>query len=166
MFQTVISTPLGWMVAKANDNAITALQFTDSCEIEIHENKWLLQLKVELNEYFNLSRKDFSLPLAPVGTDFQKSVWNELHKIPYGVTRSYKEQSHVMNKPDAIRAIAAANGRNPIVILIPCHRVVGSNGSMTGYSGGISKKIELLQLEMNNSSEAFFNAKRYSQQLF
>ena len=105
------------------------------------------QLKLQLEEYFSGVRTKFELPLNPQGTDFQKNVWDELLKIPYGKTISYKEQSTRLNNLKAIRAIASANVKNPLMILIPCHRVIGSSGALTGYAGGIRAKEWLLNLE-------------------
>lgn len=101
----------------------------------------------QLAEYFDGERKDFSLPLAPRGTGFQTRVWAALRTIPYGETWSYRQLAESLGSPTAVRAVAAANGRNPISIVIPCHRVVGSNGSLTGYAGGLDRKRFLLERE-------------------
>ena len=105
------------------------------------------QLEKELEEYFEGKRKDFTVPLAPVGTDFQKNVWEILRTIPYGTTRSYQQQADILGNPKAVRAVANANGLNKISIIIPCHRVIGSNGTLTGYGGVIWRKQKLLELE-------------------
>ena len=102
---------------------------------------------LELDEYFNRERKEFDIPLLFVGSDFMKRVWNELLNIPYGTTISYGEQAKRIGNPKAARAVGGANGRNPISIFAPCHRVVGSNGLLTGYGGGIEVKRFLLNLE-------------------
>jgi methylated-DNA-[protein]-cysteine S-methyltransferase len=102
---------------------------------------------VQLSEYFEGKRKTFELELAPEGTDFQKAVWDELTRVPYGSTLSYGELARRIGRADAVRAVGAANGANPIPIVIPCHRVVGSNGSLTGYGGGLDRKKWLLALE-------------------
>lgn len=104
-------------------------------------------LQQELNLYFEGRLKNFATPLDPVGTPFQRQVWRELQSIPYGETRSYKQQAERIGKPQAVRAVAAANGQNKISILIPCHRVIGSNGDLTGYGGGLARKKALLALE-------------------
>jgi O-6-methylguanine DNA methyltransferase len=101
----------------------------------------------QLMEYFNRDRKDFNLSLEIVGTDFQRKVWNELTKIPYGETVSYGELANRMGDKNLMRAVAAANGANPIPIIIPCHRVIGADGSLTGYGGGLEVKQKLLELE-------------------
>ena len=101
----------------------------------------------QLNEYFEGRRKKFDLALQPHGTDFQRSAWESLLRIPYGETRSYLQQAESIRNPRAIRAIGQANSRNPIPIIIPCHRVIGKNGSLTGYAGGLDRKTLLLALE-------------------
>jgi methylated-DNA-[protein]-cysteine S-methyltransferase len=117
-------------------------------------------LKVEsvftqLTEYFNRQRIEFDLPLEIFGTDFQKNVWNELKKIPYGETISYGELANRMGDKNLMRAVAAANGANPIPIIIPCHRVIGADGSLTGYGGGLDVKQKLLELEGSWSLDLF-----------
>lgn len=101
----------------------------------------------QLDEYFAGCRKEFSLPLLPAGTAFQTAAWDELLRIPFGTTVSYGEQARLMGRPDAVRAVAGANGANALSIVIPCHRVVGANGCLTGYAGGIDAKRFLLKLE-------------------
>jgi methylated-DNA-[protein]-cysteine S-methyltransferase len=102
---------------------------------------------VQLEEYFAGARRDFDVPLAPQGTGFQLAAWRALRDIPYGETRSYAAQARAIGRPDAVRAVGAANGRNPISIIVPCHRVVGADGSLTGYGGGIDRKRWLLEHE-------------------
>ncbi len=157
-----METPLGPMYACATSKGICLLEFTDrkmletefkiikkklNADIIYGVNPHLDELKVQLEEYFSAIRKEFSIPLDPIGTDFQKQVWEELALIPYGKTRSYAEQAIALNKPAAIRAIAQANGMNKISILIPCHRVIGSDGKLTGYGGGLWRKKWLLDRE-------------------
>ena len=157
-----IETPLGTMIACANDSGICMLEFSDrkalptelkdistffNANIVQGENKHFEQLENELSEYFDGERKVFEVPLSPVGTDFQKKVWEVLRQIPYGTTRSYQEQANILGKPKAVRAVANANGLNKISIIIPCHRVIGSDGKLTGYGGGIWRKQKLLELE-------------------
>lgn len=103
--------------------------------------------KLQLNEYFKCERSYFDIPLLTIGSDFQKIVWLALLQIPYGKTNTYSELSHQLKNPKAIRAIAAANGANALSIIIPCHRIIGSNGDLIGYAGGIPAKRDLLQLE-------------------
>lgn len=157
-----IETRLGTMIACANENGICMLEFSDRKalptelkEISKHfdanivqgENPHFKTLEKELEEYFEGKLKDFIVPLAPVGTDFQKKVWEILRTIPYGTTRSYQQQADILGNPKAVRAVANANGLNKISIIIPCHRVIGTNGRLTGYSGGIWRKQKLLELE-------------------
>jgi AraC family transcriptional regulator of adaptative response/methylated-DNA-[protein]-cysteine methyltransferase len=159
---TTIETPLGTMLAGANEQGICLLEFSErailnrefsdltrllKAEFEEGENRHFQVLRDELTMYFDGSLKKFEVPLVIAGTEFQKEVWNELLRIPYGTTRSYKEQSVAINKFDAIRAVAAANGANRIAIIIPCHRVIGEDGSLTGYGGGLWRKKWLLDLE-------------------
>lgn len=113
----------------------------------------LQQAKRQMMEYFNGMRKEFSLPLAPDGTAFQKSVWTLLQQIPYGETLSYGALAKMLDRPKAARAVGGACHQNPIVIVIPCHRVIGSNGKLTGFGGGITLKHELLKLESNLSQQ-------------
>ena len=150
------------MLAGATEQGICLLEFTDTDRLN-HEFKDLTELldaeiiegdsnyfdplREQLTSYFDGQRKVFEIPMHIAGTPFQQEVWNELLRIPYGSTRSYKEQSLALNKPDAIRAVAGANGANRVAILIPCHRVIGENGSLTGYGGGLWRKKWLLDLE-------------------
>jgi len=161
-----ISTPLGPMIAGATTEGICFLEFNDRIRLEKEfldlkkllnavmkpgRNEHLNQLETELAEYFEGKRKTFSVPLHTPGNDFSRAVWQSLQQIPYGTTCTYKEQADQMNNPKAIRAIASTNGRNRLAIIIPCHRVIGSNGSMTGYAGGIDKKKWLLKFERSHS---------------
>lgn len=107
----------------------------------------------QLSEYFEGIRQDFDLPLNPKGTDFQKKIWCELTKIPYGETKSYKQIAESVGTPKACRAVGAANNKNPISIVIPCHRVIGSNGNLVGYGGGLHRKEFLLNLEQSASKQ-------------
>jgi AraC family transcriptional regulator of adaptative response/methylated-DNA-[protein]-cysteine methyltransferase len=164
---TSIDTPLGNLLAGATEEGICLLEYTEKerlnasiedlkratkAEVIEGESPYFVPLRKQLTEYFDGSRKVFNLPLILLGTDFQKAVWQELLNIPYGSTRSYKEQSIALNKLDAIRAVASANGANKIAIIIPCHRVIGENGSLTGYGGGLWRKKWLLDLESGQLS--------------
>jgi AraC family transcriptional regulator of adaptative response/methylated-DNA-[protein]-cysteine methyltransferase len=157
-----IETILGTMIACADENGICLLEFSDRkalptelksisayCKANIiqGENPHFETLEQELSEYFEGTRTQFTVPLSPVGTAFQKEVWNILQEIPYGATRSYQEQADILGNPKSVRAVANANGLNKISIIIPCHRVIGSNGQLTGYGGGIWRKQKLLELE-------------------
>lgn len=156
------STPLGPMISIGNDEGIYLLEFaerrmleTELKQLERHfrasilpgTNKHIQDLRVQLNEYFEGKRKKFNVPLKLFGTEFQKKAWNALLTIPYGKTRSYKEQALIINHPTAVRAVGTANGCNRIAIVIPCHRVIGENGKLTGYGGGLWRKKWLLDHE-------------------
>jgi methylated-DNA-[protein]-cysteine S-methyltransferase len=119
------------------------------------EDSKVLNFFSQLREYFNRKRKEFQLPLEIIGTDFQRKVWNELTNIPYGETISYGELANRMGDKNLMRAVAAANGANPIPIIIPCHRVIGTDGSLTGYGGGLDVKQKLLELEGSWSLSLF-----------
>jgi len=167
IYTATIETPMGNMIAGATEQGICLLEFTErailnqefkdlkrllNAEIEEGENKHFSLLRKELKEYFEGKLKKFTVPLVIVGTGFQKTVWQELLRIPYGTTRSYKEQSIAINNREAIRAVGHANGSNRIAIIIPCHRVIGDNGSLTGYGGGLLRKKRLLDLEKGQLS--------------
>lgn len=124
-----------------------------------HKEETLLHRETirQLNEYFERKRTIFELPLLFAGTEFQQKVWQSLLEIPYGKTRSYLELSRLMGDEKAIRAVAAANGANAISIIVPCHRVVGSKGELTGYAGGVRVKQRLLQLEASSQQQALFS---------
>lgn len=115
------------------------------------ETPLLLSAKTQLEEYFAGKRQEFFLPLAPAGTPFQTKVWNALVEIPYGSTATYKDIAQRVDSPKGFRAVGGANNKNPIAIIIPCHRVVGADGSMVGYASGMEHKVFLLELEKNNS---------------
>jgi len=160
------TTPVGPMFACASSEGLCLLDFTDRRGLEAEfknlckhlnavilpgSNPHLDQVQQEIKEYFSAQRRLFAVSLHAPGTVFQKSVWELLQKIPYGETRSYKQQAITLGKPKAIRAVAAANGYNRIGIIIPCHRVIGSDGSLTGYGGGLYRKQWLLDFEKANS---------------
>jgi methylated-DNA-[protein]-cysteine S-methyltransferase len=134
----------------ASKSGLQALQFPPfgAPEGERNDtNKWMNQAAEELRAYFAGNLRVFSVPLDMQGTDFQLSVWNHLVKIPYGETRSYSQVAEAVGRPKAVRAVGAANGSNPIAIIVPCHRVIGSGGKLTGYGGGLPLKKRLLELE-------------------
>lgn len=144
----IINTPIGTIMATADEKAITSLDFADEIlNSASSDNPLLLRLEQELREYFEGKRQTFTLPLSPNGTLFQKGVWRTLGTIPYGETITYATEAKVFGNPKAVRAVANANGRNPIAILIPCHRVISSDGGIGGYSGGVWRKEFLLALE-------------------
>ena len=149
-----IATPLGEMVAGASADGICMLEFADRLEAKqehpgLHpvQNLHLDKLRREIDLYFSGQLREFSVPLDMAGTQFQKSVWQALLTIPYGQTRSYKQQALMIGQPKAVRAVGMANGANPISIVIPCHRVIGADGRLTGYGGGLWRKRFLLDLE-------------------
>lgn len=147
METAVVKTPLGFAELKGNENGLVSISvFDDEKTVDIIPEV-LEDAVYQLNEYFKGSRKEFQLTLNPEGTDFQKKVWNELLTIPYGKTISYLELSKKLGDVKAIRAVAAANGKNPLWIVVPCHRVIGTNGDLIGYAGGLHRKKWLLEHE-------------------
>ncbi|MCX6073117.1 MAG: methylated-DNA--[protein]-cysteine S-methyltransferase [Campylobacterales bacterium] len=151
----IIDTPIGKMIAIADEKTITSLDFTDETHEGISsDNPLLLRLEEELREYFEGKQSTFTLPLSPNGTPFQKKVWETLCTIPYGGTISYATEAERFGNPKAVRAVANANGKNPIAILIPCHRVIATGGGLGGYSGGLWRKEFLLALEKEVNKKA------------
>lgn len=147
-----IETPLGVMRAEAMRGAIRALSFFDASEattdsVRPEDAAATEALESQLGEYFTGARRDFDIPLAPAGTDFRRRVWDALRDIPFGETIAYGQLARRVGNGDAVRAAAGACGANPIPIVIPCHRVVGADGSLTGFSAGIERKRALLSLE-------------------
>lgn len=157
---SVIPSPVGELTAGFTSKGLALLSFSSLSEFElssglkefeltelhtdVHE-----ELKQQLHDYFDGELKEFNLPLDLHGTDFQKKVWNALLEVPFGITRSYKEQATFLGDVKAIRAVATANGANPVAIVVPCHRIIGSNQSLTRYAGGLDRKQFLLELESN-----------------
>ena len=170
MISTVkIDTPEGEMIVGATEEGICLLEFTDrkilhseykelmgilKTDIVERENNHIVELRKQLEEYFKGRRKIFQLPLVTPGTEFQNQVWRELLNIPYGETRSYREQAEAIGSKGSVRAVANENGRNRIAIIIPCHRVIGSDGHLTGYGGGLKRKRRLLDHEKKYSGKA------------
>jgi len=141
-------TPIGFASITEEDNFITSIYLHDEeFEITIPETPLLKKAVQQLDEYFAGNRKNFDLPVKQQGSDFQQKVWDQLLKIDYGKTISYLQQSKFMHNPLAIRAIASANGKNHLIIVVPCHRVIGSDGSLTGFGCGIWRKKWLLEHE-------------------
>ncbi|MBK7105090.1 MAG: bifunctional transcriptional activator/DNA repair protein Ada [Ignavibacteriae bacterium] len=160
-----IETKLGTMIACSTKDGICLLEFSDRKMLETElkqiskyfdakilqgDSNHLTNLEKQLHEYFDGNRKEFTIPIATSGTVFQNIVWEKLLQIPFGKTKSYKDIAEQIDKPTAVRAVANANGMNKIAILIPCHRVIGSDGKLTGYGGGLWRKKELLDLEIIN----------------
>lgn len=153
----IYDSPLGKLEIIASDKAITAIRFTDNLQEKPSETSEILkETRKQLDEYFQNKRTNFDVPLTPSGTDFQKKVWNILKEIPFGKLVSYKEIALRLGNEKQIRAAANANGQNPILILIPCHRIIGRNGTLTGYSGGLGRKKWLLELEKSYIQHTLF----------
>jgi methylated-DNA-[protein]-cysteine S-methyltransferase len=159
-FSSTIATPLGPMRAVFDGPALVELAFIDTSTtapapvtvpaplpVPTHVAGHLAALHVALDAYFSGRDVPFVVPLAPVGTPFQREVWTALRDIPFGATASYAEIARRIGRPRAVRAVGAANARNPIAIFVPCHRVIGADGSLTGYAGGLERKRALLALE-------------------
>ncbi|MEO5511197.1 MAG: methylated-DNA--[protein]-cysteine S-methyltransferase [Longimicrobiales bacterium] len=157
-----LDTPIGEMLAVASDDALHLLEFTDTDRTQVQltrlarrlgttpspgSNAAIEQTDAELRAYYAGDLRDFKVALAPAGTPFQQAVWKMLTGIAYGTTRSYGEQARHIGQPTATRAVASANGDNPIAVIIPCHRVIGANGKLTGYGGGLWRKQYLLDHE-------------------
>lgn len=162
---THVETDLGLMVAAATDNGICMFEFADYKLIDLElrqlaetfkaplvqgENPHFNTLREQLDEYFKGERREFDIPLDLAGTEFQKQVWLSLQKIPYGCTTTYGRQAGMIGKPSSVRAVANANGKNKISIILPCHRIIGADGTLTGYGGGIWRKKKLLEFEQAN----------------
>lgn len=159
---TIFSSPLGNMIACATEQGLCMLEFVGSKRVEREQqdlqrllgaplvvgmNTHLQQAQDELHDYFSGSLKTFSVALHLPSTPFQAAVWQALQTIPYGKTTSYQEQANMIGKPTAVRAVANANGQNRVSIIVPCHRVIGADGSLTGYGGGLQRKQWLLAHE-------------------
>lgn len=148
-----VSTPLGRLHIVVSDDALCHIYFPTEKWTERHKrdpkHPLIILAKTQLAEYFAGDRRIFDLPLSPEGTDFQKKVWNTLRRIPYGKTWNYAEEAKRVGKANASRAVGSANGKNPLPIVIPCHRVVPKSGGFGGYSGGVHRKTLLLKLEQH-----------------
>lgn len=159
MYYCHIDTPIGELLLAGEDNALAMIGFPKGSMRRDPEPDWIYNEKPlrdarrQLEEYFAGARKDFDLPLRLEGTEFQVSVLEALQKIPYGQTVSYGEIAKRIGRPKAVRAVGAANGRNPIPIVVPCHRVIGSSGDLTGFGGGLDTKEALLRLEAEHTQD-------------
>jgi methylated-DNA-[protein]-cysteine S-methyltransferase len=157
MYYCYLSTPVGDLLLAGDDDALSLVGFPKGKMRHDPESDWIFNEKPfaaarqQLEEYFAGERKDFDLSLHLSGTEFQISVLEELQRIPYGETTSYGDIAERIGRPKAMRAVGAANGRNPIPVIIPCHRVIGSGGDLTGFGGGLDTKEALLRLEAENS---------------
>ncbi|PKP25922.1 MAG: cysteine methyltransferase [Bacteroidetes bacterium HGW-Bacteroidetes-2] len=157
MESTSLKTPLGIVTIQGDMNGITAISIAETSKTLIKEIPSSLQkCVVQLQEYFDGNRNRFDIALNPQGTDFQKRVWQALLEIPFGKTTSYLELSKKLGNAKTVRAVAAANGKNPLWIIIPCHRVIGTDGSLTGYAGGLWRKKWLLNHENPSTQVSLF----------
>ena len=154
MIYTYLETPIGMLLIAGDEEAVRRIEFPKNGKAARPEADWressrgpVAEAVRQLGEYFAGKREQFDLPLAPAGTEFQRGVWRRLQEIPYGGTISYGELAKRVGNPKASRAVGAANGQNPIPIVIPCHRVIGANGKLTGFGGGLPIKEALLALE-------------------
>ena len=149
IYYSRIKSPAGPLLLAASNQGLLALEFGRGKPRAgwVESEERIAPFARQLAEYFAGQRREFDLPLDLRGTDFQKRCWRELLKIPYGETRSYADIARAIGNPLAVRAVGLANGQNPIAIIVPCHRVIGSDGSLTGYGGGIETKRRLLELE-------------------
>jgi methylated-DNA-[protein]-cysteine S-methyltransferase len=160
LFYKETESPVGKLKLLANPNALVAVlsEYERADRIKLGaarlnpQHPILLEAERQLKEYFFGERTEFNLPLEPNGSAFQKKVWRALGEIPFGQTRSYSELAKAVGSAKACRAVGAANGRNPLAIVVPCHRVIGSDGSLTGYAGGLEVKAALLALEARSSA--------------
>ncbi len=157
MYYCYINTTIGDLLLAGDDEGLTLVSFPEGSMRREPEPDWIYsekpfaEAKRQFDAYFAGTLKAFDLPLKPTGTEFQLAVLDELTKIPYGTTASYADIARRIGRPKAVRAVGAANGRNPLPIIIPCHRVIGSGGKLTGFGGGLPTKEALLRLEMENS---------------
>jgi len=149
--KTYYKSPIGTVEIEGTQSSIVAVNFVDQAQSADDDlPSCIRECAKQIDEYFQGNRKRFSLNLHMQGTDFQNSVWRQLRKIPYGTTASYGEVAVAIGKPTACRAVGSANGKNPISIIVPCHRVIGSDGTLTGYGGGLWRKEWLLKHERDN----------------
>ena len=151
-----IQTPLGIAKIEGDENGISIISVTQEGDLSSKIPKNLKNSVTQLNEYFEGKREEFTFKLNPKGTEFQQKVWQELLKIPFGKTMSYLDLSKKLGDVKAIRAVASANGKNPLWIVVPCHRVIGTDGSLTGYAGGLWRKKWLLEHENPTNQQTLF----------
>ena len=142
-----VKTPIGLLLVDATDDGVRAVNFVEKKTKPVMVNVWTQRCIEQLQQYFASERRDFDLPLQTLGTQFQRQVWRQLCRIGYGVTASYGDIAKSIGNPAAVRAVGAANGKNPLAIIVPCHRIIGSNGTLTGYAGGLQRKEWLLKHE-------------------
>ena len=154
LFTDYLSTPLGWFEITVSEYGVRRAEFVEQKGQSRGSHAMLDRAIAQFKAYFTGSLSEFDLPSDAAGTAFQKRVWQQLSRIPFGDTRSYSDIARSLQQPTAVRAVGAANGRNPIAVMVPCHRVIGANGSLTGYAGGLSKKAWLLKHE-SRQQDAF-----------
>lgn len=148
--------PLGRLTIGSNGQALTTLAFGDLIlPGEKRATELTNRAANQLQEYFAGKRRSFDLPLAPEGTDFQKRVWKAIEEVPYGQTRSYSDIARIIGNPKACRAVGGANNKNPLPIIVPCHRIIGANGTLVGYGGGAKIKAYLLELEQRSIESGY-----------
>lgn len=143
----VITSPLGNIRLISEDNYLLACQFTEDTEVTEKSSIFLAEVKSQLDAYFRGELRIFDIQVGIGGSAFQKDVWMEVNKIPYGSTATYQQIARALGKPKSVRAVGMANRCNPLLIIIPCHRIIAQSGELMGYSGGIWRKLKLLQLE-------------------
>lgn len=159
---TIVDSPLNLLTLVADDGRLCGLYMVDQrhrppdVELGVRDARPFAAVVVQLEEYFAGQRTAFDLDVAPEGTPFRQAVWDRLRAIPYGQTRTYGQLAEELGRPGAARAVGLANGANPIGIVVPCHRVVGADGSLTGYGGGLERKRRLLDLEQERTAPALF----------
>jgi methylated-DNA-[protein]-cysteine S-methyltransferase len=146
----VMETPLGNVKAEVFDGYLISLKFTEERVTDGFLDDTLMDVRIQLGLYFLGKQETFDIPVALGGTDFQRKVWLEVNKIPFGKTSSYEQIANKVGSPQAIRAVGTAIGANPILIMLPCHRIIGKSGQLSGYSGGIWRKSKLLDLEQKD----------------
>lgn len=158
MHTVFMQSPIGVIEIVGNSEGVSSILFKDDVSLAISETipRELNDVVTQLQEYFEGKRSTFNVKISPKGTDFQKRVWNELLNIPFGKTLNYQQIANKLGDPKVIRAAASANGKNPISIIIPCHRVIGSDGSLTGYAGGLHRKKWLLEHENPWQQQSLF----------
>ena len=162
MRYTFIDSPVGRLMLAGDSEGLSDIRFMEGRHPTLPDPSWVVddrpfrEAAAQFQAYFDGKLREFSLQLVPKGTQFQLQVWNALREIPYGTTCSYAELAQAIGKPKAVRAVGAANGRNPLAIVVPCHRVIGSNGSLTGYGGGMRNKEYLLALEGSGTGKFEF----------
>jgi methylated-DNA-[protein]-cysteine S-methyltransferase len=142
------NSPLGCLALRASSIGLTSINFVSEHTLPTFANNYIESAKTQLEEYFLGKRQVFNLSLDSTGTEFQQLVWQALLSIPFGETRSYRDIAKAIDRPKAVRAVGAANGRNPFTIVVPCHRVIGANGTLTGYAWGVDIKARLLAHEL------------------